>query len=216
MAVKVPLRIVLHAGNVVVAESDDGALWQRVLAAITEQPETRIDIDVRAPDDASSADVPAPALPAGEPADDGATPAPVDDPVARFAADLGVSREAVVRACAPATEPPYLHLDRHAWEEMRRSTPPRGPGSVAKAALAAALLVVWFRSAHLGSPTMKMVHKVLRTLGIRDKNAVRVIHDAPWAQLRDGAIVLNLASASRAVALARAFCTQRWTGHRAG
>jgi len=216
MAVKASLRIVLHAGDVVVAESDDGALWQRVLAAITAHPETRIDVDVRAPGDATDAIADPPAL---DPTPDripAAAPDLVDDPVARFASDLGVSRDAVVRACAPGTEPPFLHLDRHAWEEMRRSTPPRGPGSVARAALAAALLVVWFRSAHLGSPTMKMVHNVLRTLGIRDKNAVRVIHDAAWAQLRDGAIVINLATASRAVALARAFCTQRWTGYRTG
>ena len=102
MAVKARLRVVLHAGDTVVAESDDVTLWQRVLATIT------------------------------------------------------------------------------------------------------------------GRPQNKMVRRVLRTIDLRDKNALHVVQEAEWAQLRGGAIVLNLARISRAVALARAFCAREWTNYRAG
>ena len=94
---------------------------------------------------------------------------------------------------------------------MRRATPSRGPGSVSRAAVVAALLALWFRSARLGSPTVKMVHRALRAIGLRDKNAVRVVREAEWLRLRGGEMVLNLATVSQAVRLARAFCAREWT-----
>jgi hypothetical protein len=137
-----------------------------------------------------------------------------EDAVDRFAAELGVARDAILRACAPGAEPPYLRLDRHAWAEMARAIPPRGPGSVPRAALATALLTLWFRSARLGSPTIKMVHAVLRTIEVRDKNAIRVVREADWVDLRGGELVLNLARLSRPLAIARAFCALQWKDYR--
>ena len=202
MAIKAPLKIVLHAGDTIVAESDDANLWHRLLAALTESPPTPAVANPPPPKDAG-ADRSA------------AEPERSDDAMQRFADDLGLSRHAIRRACAPSTEPPYLHLDRAAWEAMKRGTPPRGPGSVPRAAVAATLLVLWFRCADLGSPTMKMVHQALRAIDLRDKNAVRVVDEAEWLHRRGAAIGLNAARASRAVALAQAFCARDWTSYRA-
>src|SRR4051794_29412798 len=63
MALKVPLKIVLHAGDIVVAESDDGALWRRVLAAITERPRAPVDTAPPAADDAPDDAMVAPSAP---------------------------------------------------------------------------------------------------------------------------------------------------------
>jgi len=202
--VKAPLKVVLQAGDTIVAESDDAALWHRVLAAMIEAPETRPAADPRPAADVTPAPETVPSVPESVRG---------DDVVDQFAAELGVSKEAILRACAPGAEPPYLHLDRNAWEEMKRGTPPRGPGSIAPAALAATLLVLWFRCADLGSPTMKMVYQVLRSIGVRDKNGARVVQEREWLQTRGGTVVLKAASASRAVALAKAFCARDWSSH---
>ncbi len=58
-----------------------------------------------------------------------------------------------------------------------------------------------------------MVHKVLRTIDVRDKNAARVVREVPWLHARGGAIVLNGANGPRAVALANAFCARDWTAY---
>jgi hypothetical protein len=209
MAIKAALKIVLHAGDTIVADSDDAALWSRVLAAIHD--ELRVSTAPHpAPPDDSAGDRPREDAVVNGPA------AAPEDAVARFAGELGLGRDDVQRACAPSKEPPYIHLDRAAWQAMKDITPPRGPGSLARAAVAATLLVLWFRCAELGSPTVKMVHKVLRTIDMRDKNAARVIREARWLQARGGAIVLNAANAARALALAKAFCARNWTAYRTG
>ncbi len=215
MAIKAALTITLHAGDTMVAKSEDAALWRRVLKAIHEQPRASVSPEIVSPNKAvaqqSRAD------PAAQPGCEDDPPAtPTDDAVARFAADLGVATDVVRRACAPSTEPPYLHLDRGAWQAMKEATPPRGPGSVPRAAVAATLLVLWFRRVDLGSPTVKMVHRVLRTIDVRDKNAARVVREAGWLRAHGGAIALNAAKLSRAVALAKAFCARDWTAYRAG
>lgn len=199
MAIRAALKVVLHAGDTIVADSDDAALWHHVLAAIHEG--------------ARGSDATPPA--ADQPRDHSAAhpPAPVDAALARFASELGLDTDVVRRACSPSRQPPYLHLDRAAWQAMKDVTPPRGPGSLPRAAVAATLLVLWFRSAELGSPTVKMVHKVLRTIDVRDKNAARVVREAPWLHARGGAIVLNGANGPRAVALANAFCARDWTAY---
>jgi hypothetical protein len=207
MAVKAPLKLVLRAGDTIVAESDDAGLWQRVLAAMIEASGIPA-AELRPVEDVT----PAPEDAATDPS--AAQTVRGEDAVDRFADELGVSKEAILRACAPSAEPPYLHLDRNAWEEMKRGTPPRGPGSIAPAALAATLLVLWFRCADLGSPTMKMVYQVLRRIGVRDKNGARVVQEREWLQTRGGTVVLKAASASRAVALAKAFCARDWSSHR--
>jgi hypothetical protein len=202
MAIRAALKIVLHAGDTIVADSDDAALWHRVLAAIHEG----LSPSASRPNDAAAQQT------RDHPAVDRPATAP-DDPVGRFAGELGLGTDAVRRACSPSKQPPYLRLDHAAWQAMKEATPPRGPGSLPRAAVAATLLVLWFRCAELGSPTVKMVHKVLRTIDVRDKNAARVVREARWLHARGGAIVLNAPNASRALALAKAFCARDWTGY---
>jgi hypothetical protein len=202
MAIKAALKIVLHAGDTVVADSDDPALWHRVLAAIHEEP---LIGDIGG--DTADVDPPPDPAPPEPPR------APVDPDVVRFADELNLATDAVQRACSPSKQPPYLHLDRAAWQAMKDATPPRGPGSLPRAAVAATLLALWFRRAELGSPTVKMVHKVLRTIDVRDKNAARVVREARWLHARGRTIALT-ADASRAITLAKAFCAHDWTGHR--
>lgn len=201
MTIKAALKIVLQAGDTVVAESEDAALWQRVLAAINQPAD---------PAAASGSLLPSADAATGA----GAPTPPKDEPVDRLAAQLAVGRETLEGACSPTLDAPYLHLDHHAWEDMKRSTPARGPGSIPPATIAATLLALWFRNAALGSATVKMAQAVLGTINLRDQNAARSIQGAEWLQARGGAIVLNPAKISRAIAVARAFCARDWTDYR--
>jgi hypothetical protein len=210
MVIKAALKTVLSAGETIVAESDDPVVWHRALAAMTESAATPPLSGLAPPRDLAAM----PAIPSA-----GASPPAGqnhrDAAVERLASELGVGEDAIASACAPSREPPYLHLDRAAWQVMQGATPPRGPGSVAPAALAAALLVLWFRCAELGNPTMKMLHLVLRAIGIRDKNAARVVDEAKWLHARGGQLALRTPYAPYAVALANAFCARDWTRYRA-
>ncbi len=208
--IKAALKTVLSAGETIVAESDDPVVWHRALAAMAEAA-ARPPLPGPAPTGDAAA---TPAIRSAATAPPAAQPQR-DAAVERLASELGVGADAIASACAPSRKPPYLHLDRAAWQVMQGATPPRGPGSVAPAALAAALLVLWFRSAELGNPTMKMLHLVLRAIGIRDKNAARVVDDAKWLHARGGEIALRTPYAPYAVALANAFCARDWTRYRA-
>lgn len=104
-----------------------------------------------------------------------------------------------------------MHLDPHSWEEMKRRTPAKGPGSMAATSLGATLLALWFRAADLGSPTLAQVSAVLRTINVRDSNASRGLQRADWLQMRPGGrIVLNPAQVSKAIGFAKAFCAKQW------
>lgn len=200
MSFKAQLKVILTANDTVVAEVEDALLWQRVLTAINQGGSGPL-LDTAAP------------APAGPTVAFDAPPRQVDDPVGKFAQAVGVPREVVEGACSPAAEPPFLHLDMHCWEEMKRQTPERGPTAVSPMALAATLLALWFRAANLGNATQAQAQGVLRTINMRDQNASRGIQRADWLQARSGGvIVLNPAQASKAIALARAFSTKDWKG----
>ncbi len=216
MAIKAVLKIVLHAGDTIVADSEDAALWHRVLAAIHEGSRPPATAHATLPNHAAADQLHPAADPARDRPDADPPAAAPDEALARFARQLGLGMDTVRRACSPSKRPPYLHLDRAAWLAMKEVTPPRGPGSLPRAVVAATLLVLWFRCAELGGPTVKMVHAVLRTIDVRDKNAARVVREARWLHARGEAIVLNTANGSRALALAKAFCARDWTAYRAG
>src|SRR6266700_3559688 len=136
MAVKAALRLVLMADETVVAESEDGALWQKVLFAINSgRPTPELGAvaaeEAPAPGDGLESDV----------------------AVAKFAQDIGVSVTEIKGACDPRIEPPYLTLDPRYWEALKRNTPARGRGAISPMALAATLIALWFRAAKRGTPT---------------------------------------------------------------
>src|SRR6266446_2799976 len=108
------LRIILKAGDTEVAESTDPKLWQKTLAEIT---------GVELPAVPSSALGNPPTL-----RHENATGSV--EPIQRFATEVGVSRDVLLGACSPAATAPYIHLDAHCWEALKRNTPIKGRGSV--------------------------------------------------------------------------------------
>ncbi len=194
MTVKAKLRVQLLAEEVVVAESEDPALWQRVLAAI-QGPAAALPGLVAPP-------------PAGK-ALAGEVPPGTDPAVANFAAELGLEVPVVLGACAPSREEPFLHLDQHHWEALKKSTPTRGPGSISPAALGGTLSALWAKHAGLGPPSMKIVSAVLATIHLRDQNIARSLANCEWLQVRGGNVVINPARTSSAVALGTAFCSKQ-------
>lgn len=198
MATKAKLTVVLKADSTVVAESDDAALWQYVLAAIQEGTVVPLKPQERQQPHNLTA----------TPNSDG------DKAVANFAKVLNVSIEAVVGALAPSREPPYLHLDAHCWAQMKKSTPNRGQGALTATGLAGTLLALWFKEAKMDvQPTQALVADVLKTINVRDPNASRGIKNTKWLQGRSGgAIVINAAEITKAIEIARSFCLKQWGG----
>ncbi|MCW5622277.1 MAG: hypothetical protein KIS79_14315 [Burkholderiales bacterium] len=200
--VKAKLKVVLQANDTVVAESEDAVLWQRVLLAINKGIGAGCSSLLE--DEASPPPEDAGHIPNIPRASDG-------DDLGRFARAVGISAAIIEGACAPSKTSPYLTLDMHCWNAMKEQTPPRGPGSISPMAVAATLLALWMQTAKLGAATQAEAQKVLGTINLRDANATRSIQQAEWLQGRGGGvIVLNPARAKRAVAIARAFCSQDW------
>lgn len=216
MSVKARLRILLLADEVLVAESADEQLWQELLGRIAAEQgrDVRlerytgsvVDTDRRFP----------PGAAAGASAEAAAAErdsAPEAGALAAFAAEIGVERNAVAGACDPSSTPPFMHLDRIAWEEFKRLNPRRGPAAVPPIVLAGTLLALWSRHAGLAAVTVNHTQSLLETVDVRDKNPTRGLKNCEWLQLRDGAIKLNPARVERARAVARAFCAgQRVSG----
>lgn len=225
MSVKARLRILLLANEVLVAETDDEALWQEMLGRIAADP----DRDPRLGRYAATGDAgpgretdpqpagsssPVAAVPPVKAASTGSVAlAAGGEPQARLAEELGLALEVVVGACDPSPNPPYMHLDRLAWEEFKRLNPRRGPAAVPPIVLAATLLALWGRHAGIASVTVNHTQALLETVDVRDKNPTRGLKNCEWLQLRDGAVKLNPARLERARSVARAFCAgQRVSG----
>jgi hypothetical protein len=194
MSLKAKLKIVLQANDTVVAESEDASLWQKVLIAINggsadfQSDGARHKQNGLSPDQHSGGEA-----------------------IERFANLLGLSRDVVEGACGPSLEDPFLHLDPHCWEAMKKQTPERGPTAYSSIAIAATLLALWFRASGQGSPTQAQAQGVLSVLGIRDQNPARGIERTDWLQSRpNGVVMINPARVSRATAIAKAFCAQKW------
>ncbi len=205
MTVKASLQIVLKANDVIVAESDDAALWQQTLAAITGG---KLSV---APAVASRDEVAV-----GRATYNGDSPRDTQerlnwptDALDRFAHELRLDVVVVQAACDPGAEHPFMHLDVRTWEEFKRNTPARGYNSVPPVVLAATLLSLWFRQAQMGQVTIGQAQAVLNTIGLRDKNPVRGLRNCEWLQARDDVIKLNPARYTQALAVARAFCSRQ-------
>ncbi len=192
MAVKAKLQVVLKADDLVVAESEDEALWRAAFDAI-----------IAGRPLANSPAQSAPLVPTAT------GPAPAGSRVEVLASELGLDVSIVDGACGPFFEAPYIHLNPHNFEALKKNTPQRGSGSIPATILAATLLALWFRAADLGQVKVDHIHDVLRTLGLADKNAPRALKNCPWFTMRgESIVVLNPAEITRAVAVARAYCTK--------
>jgi hypothetical protein len=199
-SVKASLVVTLKANDVVVAEVEDPALWQRVLTAINNGKST-LDPSARIP-----------GAPGRSDSEECSAVNNGSGPLNQFAAQLGIDVAQIQGACAPSTDVPYMHLDLHCWEVMKKQLAKRGPFAISPIVAVATLLGLWFHKTGLGNPTQAQAHAVLETINVTDKNASRSIQNTSWLQGRSGGqIVLNPAEISKAVRLARCFCIKDWT-----
>lgn len=189
--IKAELRIILKAGGVEIAESNDPSLWQNVLAAIT----------------AGSARVQGASVPQGQSLKSGGpATAAASDAVARMAADIGVDATTLEGAMSPSSDAPFLHLDPHQWAKWVRNVPSRGRGAVSATALACTTAAVWFKAAGLGDLTVEQAQAVLQTVGVAGHNPTRSIKNCRWLQLQGDRVKINPARIEDAEEVARAFC----------
>jgi hypothetical protein len=209
-SVKAKLTVILKADEVVVAETEDGALWQQVLVAINTGSLAAL-----------SSPSPLPSSPTSSRQGDGVAhhrPAPTDhagsnSALEKLTQQIGIDVTVIQGACDPSTDEPYLHLNSHNWEAMRTALPTSGPAALASITVAATLLALWFRAAGLGNPTQAQAQLVLGTISQRDQNASRGITRASWLQTRPGGqVVLNPAEISKSVTLMKSFCSKDWSG----
>jgi hypothetical protein len=199
-SVKATLTVVLKANEVVVAEVEDAVLWQKVLTAINGGTS------------ALTGDLEHKDTPPGGTNPNNFGKLTDTSPLATLAQQLAIDPDLVQGACAPTLEPPYLHLDLHCWEEMRKHVPQRGILAIPPIVAAATLLALWFNKAGLSNPTQAQAKLVLGTINLDDPNASRSIQNTTWLQGRSGGqFVLNPAEISKAVKLAKCFCSKDWS-----
>lgn len=201
MTVKAKLRVVLMADDLTVAETDDAAIWQAVLNAVHGAP---MHLQSSAPRAISASE---------QPAQTGEPEPTTNDLLARFAQRLDVPAEDLEGACSPTTTPPFLHLDELYWEAFRQGMPERGRNAIGPMQLAGTLLALWFKQANLGNPSQAQAQAVLQTINLRDKNPSRAIQNCQWLQPRNGGFQINPAMMSRAIEVARAYCTRSPFAH---
>lgn len=196
MAVTATLKIQLLANDVLVAQSEDPALWQQVLSAmngagsltIPERQPVTGQLEIR-PNTGQSKGLRG---------------------IEGFAGELGLDTTIVTGACEPSSEAPFIHLDGHCWESFKRNTPARGTTAISAINLAGTLLCLWFKHAGIeGKPTPAQAKAVLATIGVVENNPSRAVNNCEWLQARGGGIQINPARMSRAVAIARAYCSQQ-------
>ena len=189
--IKALLRIQLYAGEVLVAETDDPTLWQRVLALLTRDDDEDSNRErVAVPDTSATVESPS-------------------DPVLRFADLLELPEAVVQSALAPSEEPPFLYLDARIWEAFTKNFPSRGRGSVPAVVLALTALALWFDCLRTNPPTTTQAQAVLRTIYVTGRNLTRSVDNCDWLQKRGNQVAVSPAEVSRAVAVVRAFCMKQ-------
>jgi len=192
MSVKAKLKIRLLADEVVVAEAEDPVLWRKVLASI----QAPVDKDDSERDDRDQ-------LVEGDNASGSES---ADAALRNFAAELGISVAALEGAATPSKTEPYIQLNQHNWETLKKVTPARGPGSVAPAALAATLAALWARHADLPTPSTALMSKILQTINLPTKNLTRALENCEWLLRRGSGWVINPNHVSEAIRVASAYC----------
>lgn len=196
---KPALIVRLLAGDVVIDESNDAALWQRVLAEIRGLP------PVGASNERNTEHKRPP------PIDDG----DVDPAVRSFASELELDVGDIEGGLTPRIEPPFITLDSRSWETLKRNTPKKGPGGVSPAVLAATALALWARHAKAFEVTNQTVRATLGTIHLDDPNAPRAISNCHWLQVKGGKIVPHPSQISAGIRMLKAYC-RREPMHDAG
>ena len=192
MAIKAQLKLILQADDVVIAESDDPRIWQAAFQAI------------------QGADVEEVLGRNGPATDSGIHWIPEEErsAILSLAGDLDVDPQDLLSACHPRMIAPYIFLNKHYWEAFKHQTAERGRTAISNAVLALTLLLLWGEKIHLDRISLRDGMAVLRTIMARDDHASRAVENCSWLQKTSGRIVLNPEKISRAVAIARAFCTR--------
>ena len=201
-SVKAKPTVVLKANEVVVAEVDDALLWQRVLMAINGDGDGSLVEPAAVPEVVAE-----PRLAARSPAVTGTG----SDAIGKLAHQLGLESPLMEGALNPSADAPFIHLNSHNWEAMRKQLPPRGRTAISPIVAASTLLCLWFRAAGLGNPTQAQALAALATIGEDDKNPSRGVRAATWLIARPGGqIQLNASEISVADKLGKAFCSKSW------
>jgi len=184
---KPDLIVKLFAGETLVDHSTDVGLWQRVLS------------EIRGLKPAQSPISPPPTVFEGE---SGRSP----EPIKAFAKSVGVTPDEIVGGLDPTSEAPFIHLNSHDWEALKRNTPVKGPGAISPSVLAASALVLWQKHSRIGEITLQTVRATIETIDLDDPNAARSIGNCEWLQTKANRLALNPARASSAARLMRAYC----------
>lgn len=205
------LKVSLYAGTVLVAESADPILWQKVLASIskkalsslassegeelTEETDSFEESDIKKKSDTKSEETVA------------------SNAVSALAQQLGLTVEQIEASCAPSIDAPYIHLDAQYWEALRKRTPARGSQAVSNIAIAATLLCLWFKKAGLqGQPSIPDCQAVLKTLSpsMADSNPTRSLKNASWLQKREQGISIDPTEMTTAINIAKTYCIKNY------
>jgi len=192
MAIKARLKLILTADDVVIAESDDPKIWQAAFQAIQGANIEQV-LGVKNPDQ-----------------DEGIGWVPEEERVAilSLSDELGIETRDLLSACHPRMIAPYIFPNKRYWEAFKHQTAERGRTAVSNAVLAMTLLLLWAEKIHLDRVTLRDGMAVLRAISARDDHASRAVENCPWLQRTSGRIVLDPEKISRAIAIARAFCTR--------
>lgn len=184
---KPDLIVKLFAGDTLVDQSTDVGLWQRVLAEVRGMTlpkaatPTALEFSEIETKDASAA-------------------------VRAFAKSVNVTSEEIVGSLSPIPEAPYIHLNSHDWEALKKNTPVKGPGAVSPSVLAATALVLWQKHSNIGDISLQAVRAVISTIDLEDPNAARSIANCEWLQTKASRLALNPSRSSAATRLLRAYC----------
>ena len=187
MEKKPDLIVKLFAGDTLIDQSTDVGLWQRVLGEIrglTVSPPRGRGVDE---------------LPGEQRVDAGLA-------VRAFAKNVNVTAEEIVGSLGPTADAPFIHLNSHDWEALKKNTPLKGPGAVSPSVLAATALVLWQKYGGIGDVTLQSVRATMITIDLDDPNAARSIGNCEWLQNRSNRIALNPSRSSAATRLLRAYC----------
>jgi hypothetical protein len=195
MDTKPELIVKLYAGDTVIDQSSDPALWQRVLSEIRGIATSPLPPK---PEDGFAEVMPS-----------------TSSGVKAFAKAVGVTVEEIVGGLGPTAEAPFVHLNSHDWEALKKNTPPRGPGSVPSAVLAATALVLWQKYGNTADITLQTVRGTLDTIDLDDPNAGRSIGNCEWLQSKGNRIVLNPSRSSAATRMLKAYCRREPIGEAA-
>jgi len=189
------LRVVLYAGEQVIAEVEDPVLWQRILAVMTKQSEGEDLGLIGTNEDSTFPEIESQDIDMNQP-----------DLVNSFAKELGLHTADLEGACDPTQQSPFIRLDKRSWAAWRSRTPEKGRKAVSPEAIVATLLTLWLAKLGKSIVTFKQIRDVLNDVGITSKNMGRSINNCKWLQTRpNGNVRLHPSHIELAINAAKSF-----------